>query len=162
MSKKERQLIKKGLSREEIDKRLAQAQAAQAERPALEEQEAPREAKEAPPPAPVRGKKNKNKKIKNKYKDQDEEDRDLMMRLLGHSKKPAGELAGEAGEPTGEGAAPEESTQPKKKSEDWTPEMKAAHKAKKLAEAGANEEKRMTRAEKRDVKLKEDQEVGLR
>merc|ERR1711998_511547 len=80
------QLLKKGLSPEEIEERLAQS-AAQPKPPTKAEPKGP----PAPDSASVRGRKFKLKKIKEKYKDQDEEDREIMMSLLGHTKQGATE-----------------------------------------------------------------------
>jgi len=110
MSKKERELRKKGLSTEEIEEYMANAALNQASKPTVKEQLAKQEAAAAAKPVEVlRGKSGKKKKLKDKYADQDEDERALRMELLGHkpAPKPKNKSSTKSSNAT-QGAAPAE------------------------------------------------------
>ncbi|KAG2177194.1 hypothetical protein INT43_007851 [Umbelopsis isabellina] len=83
---KQRRMLKKGKTLDDIEVASADDKPAPAPKPSTKKSNKENEPPK-PPLAPSRGKKGKSKKIKEKYADQDEEERELRMELLAASKK---------------------------------------------------------------------------
>eukprot|EP00656_Telonema_subtile_P058592 TRINITY_DN9969_c0_g1_i3.p1 TRINITY_DN9969_c0_g1~~TRINITY_DN9969_c0_g1_i3.p1 ORF type:complete len:905 (-),score=302.40 TRINITY_DN9969_c0_g1_i3:78-2792(-) len=158
MSKKERELVKKGLSPEEIEQYLADA-ARRAVGIKKAAADAPVKVAQQPKiPDPVRGKRGQKKKLKDKYADQDEEEREIRMELLGHKAKPAKKQPVPKREESAVKATPAEENCVKEAAapgEEWSMENREGW----VEEDGVW--RRLTPAEKRAIRDKESAEVRM-
>lgn len=152
MSKKERQLRKKGMSTEEIAEFLANA--------AIEKEAEPTEKVEKEPiikvVEPVRGKRGQKKKLKGKYADQDDDERAIRMELLGHKPtKSAGDAKPDSEVAVAEAELPEAADGEGSAEPIWSMEDRAGW----IEEDG--QWRRLTPAEKRAIRDKEALEVRM-